>query len=241
MASQGRTRRARPSYANLFTKANSDDESAESSGSDQSRPHDGSIFDPEQATESAKNQSGEELMSDATSDVEMEILLDEKEESEEELATRKNSKGGHQKGNNVAKKTPEGLENAQSLPNGMRPQRPTAKASSSLPAKDHRHRPGSLWFPPSNITRLSAKPGMFSFPDIIPTTSSENLGISHRVKKAWMYCISAGPCWELLEDRAFYKEEYVNYEPTSRRGRLQRPLVYTDMPSTSRHKELPAG
>lgn len=232
MASQGRARRARPSYSKLFVKANSDDETEQSSDSDQSRPRDGSMFDPERASESAKDNSGDEA-----SDIDMEILVDDKEESEDDLVVETASKRKPaKKDKGVVKRTQDRPDNAQSLPNGMRPQRPAAKATSGLPAKDHRHRPGSLWCPPSNVTRLMTKPGLFSFPELLTTTSSEDPGISHRVKKAWMYCISAGPCWELLEDRAFYKEEY-----TSHGGRLQRPPVYTEIPTGNRPNEVTTG
>jgi transcription factor C subunit 6 len=115
------------------------------------------------------------------------------------------------------------------------------QATMALPAKDHRHRPGSLWCPPSGVTRLATKPDMFSAPNVLPTTSTDDLAIAHRVKKAWMYCISAGPCWELLEDRGFYKEEYTEYQHSSRSGRVQRPLVYTNLPSARKHNELLVG
>lgn len=240
MASQGRARRARPSYADLFAKANSDEETEASLESNQGRPRDGSVFDPEQASESAKHNSADELVSDAISDADMEVLLDEKE-SEEDVVVDKPSKGKSKNRGSVVKRTQDGIDNVQSLPNGTRPQRPAPKVTSNLPAKDHRHRPGSLWCPPSGVTRLAAKPGIFSSPELLVTTSSEDAGISHRVKKAWMYSVSAGPCWQLLEDRAFYKEEYIDYDATSRSGRLPRPLVYTELSSVSGHPSLPIG
>jgi len=132
-------------------------------------------------------------------------------------------------------------ENVQSLPNGVRPQKPAPKGSTSLPAKDHRHRPGSLWCPPSGVTRLATRPDMFCFPDLLPTTSSEDFSVAHRVKKAWMYCVSAGPCWELLEDRGFYKEEYFRYGDSSRNGRVPKPLVYPNLPAPRKHDELLVG
>jgi hypothetical protein len=242
MASQGRSRRARPSYANLFTKVDSEEESEGSSASDQSRPRDGSIFDPEQASESAKNNSRDDIISEDSFEADMELLIEEQgeDESEDDILVGQAPKKA-KKGKGAVKK-PQGVpDNMQSLPNGVRPQRPAPKATTALPAKDHRHRPGSLWCPPSGVTRLATKPEMFCTPNVLPTTSTEDLGIAHRVKKAWMYCISAGPCWELLEDRVFYKEEYTGYVRSSRSGRVERPLVYMDLAPARKHSELLVG
>ena len=115
---------------------------------------------------------------------------------------------------------------SQNLPNVTRPARPAHIFSNALPSRDHRHRPGGIWYPPCSVVRLSKKPALFKPIETIPTTSIAEPRVERRTKKAWMYCVSPGPCWELLEDRAFFKEEYANDNAASR---TSRPHVYSDL------------
>jgi transcription factor C subunit 6 len=117
---------------------------------------------------------------------------------------------------------------SQSLPNSSRAQRPGPSATSTLLSKDHRYRPETLWYPPMLNERLGNKPNPFTETSLVPTTTTDDPKTARRVQKAWMYCISSGPCWELIENRAFYKEEYERYEPNSKSGREIRPLVYSE-------------
>lgn len=126
----------------------------------------------------------------------------------------------------------------QTLPKAAKPPRPGPAATSSLVSKDHRHRPSGLWYPPSDVYRLSKVPKLFVQPLVVPTTSTEDLRVAHRARKAWMYCVSTGPCWELLEDRAFFKEEYVSYNASLGQGRRIRPQVYPGISSSEYFKYI---
>lgn len=117
---------------------------------------------------------------------------------------------------------------SQSLPNSSRAQRPGPSATSALLSKDHRYRPETLWYPPTSNERLESKPDPFAAASLVPTTTTDDPKTARRVQKAWMYCISPGPCWELVENRGFYKEEYMHYETGSKSGREVRPLVYSE-------------
>lgn len=110
-----------------------------------------------------------------------------------------------------------------------RPQKPGPGPLSTLLSKEHRHRPTCLWYPETEVYRLVEQPQPCHSPALLPTVSSRHPQVAHRVNRAWMYSISSGPRWELIEDRAFYKEEYTHYDPATRTGRQLRPPVYQDV------------
>jgi len=105
----------------------------------------------------------------------------------------------------------------------------------NLPSKDHRHRPNGLWAPPADVYRLLLPPTPLSKPEVIRTNSADHPAVMQRIKKAWTHSSGTGPVWELLEDRAFFKEEWIDFNLSSRKGRKLRPVVFP----TVRAEQLP--
>lgn len=116
-----------------------------------------------------------------------------------------------------------GIQNLLSV---SRPHRSGVSVAPNLPSKDHRHRPHGLWAPPSDVYRLLSPPTPFSESKVIRTYSADHPAVMQRVKKAWANIYGTGPVWELLEDRAFFKEEWTGYDLSSRKGRKLRPVVF---------------
>ncbi|CAG7854258.1 SubName: Full=Uncharacterized protein {ECO:0000313/EMBL:CCA67499.1} [Serendipita indica DSM 11827] len=163
----------------------------------------------------------------AYGDEHIDIEIDEGDDSEStrgvNIAIKTRKPKNRSRKSVQAHNPPQSLMKTQNLPNVTRAARPAHVLINSLPSRDHRHRPGGIWYPPCNVVRLSRRPVPFTPVDVVPTTSITEPRIERRTKKAWMYCVSPGPCWELLEDRTFFKEEYAD---DSGKFRISRPHVY---------------
>ncbi|KAJ8517201.1 hypothetical protein ONZ45_g5601 [Pleurotus djamor] len=76
-----------------------------------------------------------------------------------------------------------------------------------VPALHHRHRPPPLYYVQLQTLRLTKSPELFKPVSLTPTNSFlYSQGIARKLGKAWGHSVGAGPVWELLEDRAWYKE-----------------------------------
>jgi transcription factor C subunit 6 len=77
------------------------------------------------------------------------------------------------------------------------------------PSVNHRHRATPLFCPPGRVERLTAPPPVYGFgtPSTTPTNNfTATQAVTDRVSKAFNYNVGSGPVWELLEDRAWFKE-----------------------------------
>lgn len=110
----------------------------------------------------------------------------------------------------------------------------TSRSHNSIfPNPNHRHRAIPLFHWDGQVERLKERPRPFKEPVIVPTNSwSFNFSSNGRLNKAHGYNVGAGPLWELMEDRGWYKEcfEYLNDEQEA----VRRPRVHRDL-------KVPAG
>jgi transcription factor C subunit 6 len=186
-----RPKRNRPSYAKSFQPFFSDEEEIVTNVIGESDSEAGSVFDPTVGAEgryAAESPSDEEL---------------------EDLGERSRTRGDKSGATiNAATLTP-GTQNLLSV---SRPHRPGISVAPNLPSKDHRHRPNGLWAPPSDVYRPLSPPNPLSKSEVVRTNSADHPAVMQRVKKAWANSSGIGPVWELLEDRAFFKEEWTDYD-----------------------------
>jgi transcription factor C subunit 6 len=200
-----RPKRNRPSYAKNFQPFFSDEEEIVTNVVGESDSEAGSVFNP---TVGAEGRYQAESPSD--------------EEVDDPGSTSRVRGDKSAAAINAATLTP-GTQNLLSV---LRPHRPGISVAPNLPSKDHRHRPSGLWAPPSDVYRLLSPPNPLSKSEVVRTNSADHPVVMQRVKKAWANSSGIGPVWELLEDRAFFKEEWTNYDPSSRRGRKPRPAIF---------------
>jgi len=234
MSSQARPRRPRRSYANFFNQ----DASNENNGHvDADGDASASDFEPPPLAAMEENSAFEDDIVEEDQDVAMEeddddlgsIIEEPRTKQGHRAKTKSKSKSMSQKQKHQQRKPIEAPSGGPSLATASRPPRPGPGPSAVLLSKDHRHPPESPWYPPTEVFRLIEPPRPCSTPVTVPTISTGQPRVIHRVKKAWTHCVSAGPCWELLEDRAFFKEEYALYDPASGNGRHPRPAVYSEL------------
>ena len=229
-----RPKRNRPSYAEIFQPIFSDEEKIATNVVGESDSEAGSVFDPIVGAEggyAAESPSNEELdglvheenngTNDEGADSESVVSMDDGPVLREGLKSRKRG-AKSAAGVNAATLT----ASTQNLLSVSRPHRPGISVAPNLPSKDHRHRPNGLWAPPSDVYRLSSSPIPLSKSEAVRTNPADHPSVMQRVKKAWANSSGSGPVWELLEDRAFFKEEWVDYDLSSRKGRKLRPLVF---------------
>jgi transcription factor C subunit 6 len=226
-----RPKRSRPSYAEIFQPIFSDEEKIIIDVAGKSDSEAGSVFDPTVGVEarSAVESPSDDELGDLA-DEENNGIDDDEEERESVVNMGKEAvlRGGpksQKQGAKVVKTTPSTL-GTQNLLSVSRPHRPGISVAPNLPSKDHRHRPNGLWAPPSDVHRLLSPPIPFLKSEVIRTNSADHPAVMQRVKKAWANSSGTGPVWELLEDRAFFKEEWIGYVLSSRKGRILRPVIF---------------
>lgn len=136
------------------------------------------------------------------------------------------------KGKAKAKDTKIDAQRTTAAPSQAGPSLPRGAASKiySLPALSihHRHRAVPLFYPTGRVARLTQPVQLFEPPRTIPTNNFTSTSTVHdRVNKAWGYNIGSGPLWELLEDRAWYKEAIDNADEDDMKVEANcRPRVY---------------
>ncbi|KAF9023470.1 hypothetical protein BDZ89DRAFT_1069825 [Hymenopellis radicata] len=95
-----------------------------------------------------------------------------------------------------------------------------------------------LHSPTTDVERLVSKP---SSPFVKTNTTltksfTHNSKTTDRVNKAWGYNVGSGPVWELVEDRAWFKEAQAGAETEDDR----RPVVHSEIKTSSEFKMLTA-
>lgn len=223
-----RPKRNRPSYAKIFQPIFSDEEKIITNITGDSDSEAGSVFEPTVGVEAGAAESASDEPD--LVDEEDNGTGDEEEDRESmisvgnETVLRECSKSQKRGAKVVKAATP--TPGTQNLLSVSRPHRPGISVAPNLPSKDHRHRPNGLWAPPSDVYRLLSPPIPFSKSEVIRTNSADHQAVLQRVKKAWANSSGTGPVWELLEDRAFFKEEWIDYVLSSQRGRKLRPVIF---------------
>lgn len=104
------------------------------------------------------------------------------------------------------------------------------------PSVHHRHRAVPLFSPTNDVERLVSKPTT----PFGQTSTTLTKGFTHdakttdRVNKAWGYNVGPGPAWELVEDRAWFKEAKDGAETEADR----RPVVYSTVKTSTEFRVL---
>lgn len=220
-----RPRKARPSYAAMFTF---EDENG-AGPSNTAQPFDdeqdsGSEFAAEEGVEGAEN--GDDLDEADEEEVEdyMSGLQPTKERPIRPLPTKSAAKA-------KAKKPPPdpqrmgSVQVAPSLPRGYS----NKIYALPSPSMHHRHRAVPLFSYSGRVERLKNPPKLFAQPQITVTNNfTFSRKVQDRVGKAWGYNVGSGPLWELLEDRGWYKEG-TNGEDNVERDATRRPIVHANV------------
>ncbi|VDB82779.1 unnamed protein product [Peniophora sp. CBMAI 1063] len=129
------------------------------------------------------------------------------------------------KGKAKAEKTPK-----EALPADPGPfERPFNRQMYTLPqpSVNHRHKAVPVFRHAAPIERLTCAPRLFGENTTVPTNAyTSSQPVTERLNRALGYNISAGPLWELIEDRGWFKEgNWANDHPGTEASR--RPRVYT--------------
>ena len=99
-----------------------------------------------------------------------------------------------------------------------------------MPSVHHRHRAIPIFFRQGRAERLEARPTLFGPPKIMSTNCfTHNTIIMDRLTKAWGFNVGSGPVWDLLEDRAWYKESIDGVGVQEEKEANRRPRVYVDV------------
>lgn len=78
------------------------------------------------------------------------------------------------------------------------------------PSVHHRHRAVPLYSRTGRVERLAVKPVLFGPSVTAPTNNfTHNAAVTNRVNKGWGFNVGAGPLWDMVEDRGWYKEAVV--------------------------------
>ncbi|KAJ7935449.1 hypothetical protein B0H13DRAFT_476486 [Mycena leptocephala] len=78
------------------------------------------------------------------------------------------------------------------------------------PSVHHRHKAVPLYSRTARVERLAAKPVLFG-PSVTTATNNftHSSDVTNRVNRGWGFNVGAGPLWDLIEDRGWYKEALV--------------------------------
>ena len=110
------------------------------------------------------------------------------------------------------------------------PAQTTKRQQYSLPTPSvhHRHRAVPLFADTTRVERLASPPKLFEPNHVVWTNNfTSSAKGTDRIQKAWGYNVAAGPLWELLEDRGWYKEGYKDPSPGDDIGEAKRrPRVH---------------
>jgi transcription factor C subunit 6 len=104
----------------------------------------------------------------------------------------------------------------------------------SLPNPENRYRSNPSFIPSISVERLAQEPRPLSESTTVPTRNgSDNPRITERVGRAWAKNLGAGPTWELMEDRSWFKEPYQDSAQF-----VQRPVVHSDLEDATHWEQL---
>ncbi|TFY64676.1 hypothetical protein EVJ58_g2459 [Rhodofomes roseus] len=198
MARQLRSRASRPNYAALFQYDDAEDDGAGPS----TRPvveeegDSGSDFAPDEVPDQAAVEEDDLVDEDAEAEEDDDVPAEEPSREPSMVLASDAGKPSTARGTPKPKAMP-GLSS-----------KPRTYA---LPSIHHRHRALPLFDRPGPVERLMQRPAPFGPPRIAPTSSwSVNPTILERISKAWGFNVGPGPLWDLLEDRAWFKESLAS-------------------------------
>ncbi|KDQ50099.1 hypothetical protein JAAARDRAFT_142476 [Jaapia argillacea MUCL 33604] len=204
-----RTRRSRPNYATLFAMPDDEADTGEvGPSSKQSRRvieeevDSGSDFAPEHAVEA----EGEVEEDDSQTEGEDEDQGQAELEGEEDDDTK--------------------LSKFYSASSAPRTFKTPTMYTLPIPSVHHRHRAVPIHHRAEKVERLTRPPGLFEPVSVVPANSyTSHTSITDKVNKAWGFNVGAGPLWDLMEDRTWFKESLVVEGEEWKEGN-RRPVVY---------------
>ncbi|KAH9930681.1 uncharacterized protein B0H18DRAFT_1083768 [Fomitopsis serialis] len=214
MARQLRSRASRPNYAALFQYDEDEDDGAGPSSQPvlEDEGDSGSDFAPGEVPDQAAEEDDD--------------MVDEDAEAEEDVPEEE---GSREPSIGLASDVGEPFTAAST-------RKPKAKAMPglsskprkyALPSVHHRHRALPLFDRSGPVEKLVHCPAPFGSPRISPTNSwSVNPTILERISKAWGSNVGPGPLWDLLEDRAWFKESVASGGEKTADERYRRPRVH---------------
>jgi transcription factor C subunit 6 len=230
MARQLRPRKARPSYA--YMAGYTDEDGAGPSAtvpSFEDEGDSGSEFVMDEAPVSPTDPDEALRFDEDQDDMEVDDILLQDEDSAvfpEELPSK-----GKRKAKSKSTKPISESRKIASLPAALGLSRSSNRQTYALPTPsvNHRHRAASLFTRTGRVERLETPPDLFRPARLIPTNNfTHNANITDRVNKASGYNVGSGPLWEMLEDRAWYKEGIWEEADVESEGN-RRPQVYGDV------------
>ncbi|KAL1707141.1 hypothetical protein EV121DRAFT_199826 [Schizophyllum commune] len=109
------------------------------------------------------------------------------------------------------------------------------------PSVKHRHRAIPLYTHEGRVERLTKQPTLFGPSSIAACNNfTFNKKVIDRASKAWGFNVGAGPVWDMVEDRSWFKEGApFTTEPYLSEG-ARRPVVHQDIRVKSDYKVLNA-
>ncbi|KAG8932076.1 hypothetical protein FRC02_001706 [Tulasnella sp. 418] len=223
-----RTRKNRPSYANLFAALTDDDDAAR--GEDTPSEVTSNTKNPPRAESEASGSDFAPPSAGESPEEDLDEILDENDEDENENDSVASEVDGSVLEVNPRSGTDERswpialggpttteVSKLKSLPapprneakQGLSTSRPSKASSAAVSSTLHRDRPWPAWIAPGRTIRLGRRPGLFeeTTGELVRTTNSlldERLAV--RLAKAWSHDVGYGPVWELVEDRGWFKE-----------------------------------
>lgn len=207
-----RQRTSRPNYAALFRYEDEDGAGPSNAVPTFDEEMDsGSDFTPEAVDEQEQDAEAEDDDEDGVSEIHSIRSLQYPSDREESVLSLR-----------AAKSTRKVGKRSVTLAPGISLNRQTA--SNIIPSLHHRHRAVPIHQRHGKVERLKSAPRLFSQPEIVPTKGwSSDDTVSGRVNKAWGYNVGPGPIWEILEDRAWFKE---SGETEQENEGVRRPKVH---------------
>lgn len=213
MSRQLRSRASRPDYAALFQYDDPENEDAGPSKPPvpQDEVDSGSDFAPEGVQDEA---------AEAEDDV-----MDEDADAEEDVPTQ-----GPSRASSVVIVTKPAAPRIETPKAKPMPGLSSKPKNYVLPNANHRHRLIPLFDRPGPVERLIGPPSPFGTPRISSTNSwSVNQAVLERISKAWGFNVGQGGLWDLLEDRAWFKESMASNGEESADERARRPRVHANV------------
>ncbi|KIY46933.1 hypothetical protein FISHEDRAFT_75114 [Fistulina hepatica ATCC 64428] len=93
-----------------------------------------------------------------------------------------------------------------------------------------RNKAQPLYAPLQRVERLVKQPSLFVPPSIhMSTNFTSNPILNARANKTWAHNVGAGPLWEMLEDRSWFKESGSSKEGDSAPESQRRPRAYDEV------------
>ncbi|TFK46673.1 hypothetical protein OE88DRAFT_1648431 [Heliocybe sulcata] len=225
MTRQLRQRKSQVNYAALIELEG--DEAQRAQVLEELEQDSGSDFAPEIAVQAVAEDEDDDMDADADADE-----LDEEDEKDEslppEIPKPKRPKG---KGKDTAAKSTTGQRQRGTVELAPGLSRPSNKQMHALPmpSGNHRHRATPIYWRQGKVERLLSSPKLFCAPRIVAANSSTaHPAIASRIGKAWGYNVGSGPLWDMMEDRAWFKEAITDAE-TEYREASRRPKVYRNL------------